>query len=29
MDSMVSQELKDQIAALQAGIIDGSVSVKG
>ncbi|MFZ4486330.1 MAG: BMP family lipoprotein [Candidatus Nanopelagicales bacterium] len=29
MDSMVSQELKDQIAALQTGIIDGSVSVKG
>jgi basic membrane protein A len=29
MDSMVSQELKDQIAALQAGIIDGSVSVMG
>ena len=29
MDSMVSQKLKDQIVALQAGIIDGSVSVKG
>jgi len=29
MDSMVSPELKDQMTALQAGIIDGSVSVKG
>ena len=29
MDSMVSPELKEQMTALQAGIIDGSVSVKG
>ena len=29
MDSMVSPELKEQMTALQVGIIDGSVSVKG
>jgi len=29
MDSMVSPELKEQMTALQAGIIDGTVSVKG
>ena len=29
MDSMVSPELKEQMTALQVGIIDGSISVKG
>ncbi len=29
MDASVPQELKDQLATIQAGIIDGSVSVKG
>jgi basic membrane protein A len=29
MDASVPQELKDQIETIKAGIIDGSVSVKG